>query len=138
RAPFPRRRRGAPRTRRPSGPSSTGPTRAPRGSPRAPLHRRPAARAGRLRQRRLPASIPRDCPLEPVVELDDRVEADRLARLLDVRDAQLDVDVLERRKHDLARTAGDALDALGEVEDRDRRPWVADVEALADRVRMLE
>ena len=61
-----------------------------------------------------------------------------LARLLDVRDAQLDVDVAERREDDLARAAGEALDPLGEVVDRDRRARVADVERLADRLGMLE
>ena len=73
-----------------------------------------------MRQCRFAGAIPRDRPLEAVVELDLRVEADVLARLLDVRDAQLDVDVLERREHDLARAAGEALDALREVEDRHR------------------
>ena len=90
------------------------------------------------RQRRLARAIPRDRPLEAVVELDLRVEADVLARLLDVRDAQLDVDVLERREDDLAGAAGEPLDALREVEDRHRAARVADVVALPDRIRMLE
>src|SRR5205823_7350886 len=81
---------------------------------------------------------PRDRPLQAVVELYARLEADLVAGLLDVRDAQLDVHVLERREHDLAGTAGDALDALREVEDRHGRARVADVEALADGTRMLE
>src|SRR4029079_14902861 len=94
-----------------------------------PLPRRAGASRDGLRQRRCPRAIPRDRPLEAVVELELRVEADVLARLLDVRDAQLDVDVVERREDDLARAASEPLDALGEVEDRDGAARVADVVA---------
>ena len=52
--------------------------------------------------------------------------------------AQLDVGVVERLEDELARAAREPLDALGEVVDRHRRARVSDVEALADRVRMLE
>ena len=83
-------------------------------------------------------AVPRDRPLEPLVELDLRLEAEELARLVDVRDAQLDVRVVERLEHELARTPAEALDALGEVVDRHGRARVADVEALPDRVRVLE
>ena len=65
--------------------------------------------------------VPRDRPLEAVVELDLRLPAEQLARLLDVRDPQLDVDVVERREDDLAGAAAEALDPLREVVDRDRR-----------------
>src|SRR5204862_7708629 len=112
-------------------------TRAPRGSRRARPRRRPAMRAG-LRQCRLAGAIPRDRPLQAVVELHARLEADLVAGLLDVRDAQLDVHVPERREHDLAGAAREALDALCEVEDRHGRARVPDVEALADRARVLE
>src|SRR5581483_9677721 len=104
---------------------------------RARRRRRPGSRGG-LRQSRLARAVPRDRPLEAVVELDRRLEADVLARLLDVRDAQLDVDVLERREDDVAGAAGEPLDALREVEDRHGGARVADVVALPDRVRVLE
>ena len=54
------------------------------------------------------ALVPRDRPGEPLVELDLRLEAEQLARLVDVRDAQLDVGVVERLEDDLARAAGRA------------------------------
>src|SRR6185437_2802739 len=130
-----RGRRAATRTPSPSAPSSAGRTRAPRGSPRAPP-RRPEASRGGLRQRWATASIPRDRPLQPVVELDLRFETDLVARLFDIGDAQLDVDVIEGREDDLARTAGEPLDSLREVEDRHGRARIADVVALPDRVRM--
>ena len=40
--------------------------------------------------------------VEALVELDLRLEAEQLARLLDVRDPQLDVGVVERLEDDLA------------------------------------
>ena len=82
--------------------------------------------------------VPLDRPREAVVELDLRLPAEQLARLVDVRDAELDVDVAERREHDLAGAAGEPLDPLGEVVDRHRGARVADVERLADRLRPLE
>ena len=80
-------------------------------------------------------SIPRDRPLEALVEVDLRLEAEQLARLLDVRDAQLDVGVVQRLEDDLDLRAGEPLDPLREVVDRHRRARVADVERLPDRVR---
>src|SRR5207247_10548336 len=107
-------RPAAARTRRPSGPSSAAPSRAPRRSRRAPPRRRRAARGG-LRQRRPAAAIPRNRPFQALVELDLRLEAEELARLVDVRDPQLDVCVMERLEHDLARATGQPLDAQREV-----------------------
>src|SRR5581483_1843232 len=92
----------------------------------------------RLRGRQLPASVPRDCPLEALVEVDLRLEAEELPRLADVRAADLDVGVVERLEDDVARAAGEPLDPLRELDDRDDRAVVADVEALADRLRALE
>ena len=46
--------------------------------------------------------VPSDRPREAVVELDLRLAAEQLARLLDVGDAQLDVGVVERHEDDLA------------------------------------
>src|SRR5206468_9494735 len=63
---------------------------------------------------------------------------EELARLLHVRDAQLDVRVAERCEDDLSRAAGQPLYAQREVVDRDRRARVADVERLPDRLRTLE
>ncbi len=63
-------------------------------------------------------AVPRDRPLEPLVELDLRLEAEQLAGLVDVRDAQLDVRVVERLEDELARARREALDALREVVDR--------------------
>src|SRR5207253_6917408 len=97
-----------------------------------------ARTAARSDERGLARSVPGDRLLEPLVELDARLEAELLPRLADVRDAQLDVDVVEGREADLARTAGEPLDALREVEDRHRGARVADVEALADGLRPLE
>src|SRR6185295_15965540 len=85
-----------------------------------------------------PTAVPGDRPREPFVQLDAGLEAEQVARLVDVRDAELDVGVVDRPEHDLARAAGQPLDALREVVDRDRGARVADVEALADRVRVLE
>ncbi len=83
-------------------------------------------------------AVPRDRPLEPLVEVDLRLEAEQLARLVDVGNAELDVRVVERLEDDLTGAARQALDALSEIVDRHRRARVADVEALADGVRMLE
>src|SRR5204863_2490518 len=60
------------------------------------------------------------------------------AGLVDVRDPELDVQVVDRLEDELAGAAGERLDPAGEVEDRHRRARVADVEALADRVLVLE
>ena len=97
-------------------------------------------RAGARRIPLAPASrlVPRDRPREAVVELDLRLEAEQLARLVHVRDAQLDVGVVERREDDLARAAGEPLDPRREVVDRDRRARVADVEASRRPPRALE
>src|SRR5206468_663103 len=83
-------------------------------------------------------AVPGDRPREAVLEVDLRVEAEQLARLLDVRDAQLDVDVAERHVDDLARAAGQPLDRPRELEDRHRRPRIADVEGLARGLWPLE
>src|SRR4051794_1059381 len=82
--------------------------------------------------------VPGDRALEPFVQLYLRLEPQRLARLADVRDPQLDVDVVQRLEDDVAAAARDALDALREVEDRHGRARVADVEALAGCLRALE
>ena len=69
-----------------------------------------AERAGRLGGCGHLLAIPRDRPREALVEIDLRLEAEHLARLLDVRDPQLDVGVVERLEDDLARrrpSAGD-------------------------------
>ncbi len=66
---------------------------------------------GELRRRRRRASlggdgesfpVPRDRLRQAVVELDLRLPPEQLARLLDVRDAQLDVGVVQRLEDDLA------------------------------------
>jgi hypothetical protein len=72
----------------------------------------------------------------PIVRKPDWSE--QLLRLLDVRDPQLDVGVVQRLEDDLARAARQALHALGEVVDRDGGARVADVERLADGARQLE
>ena len=53
----------------------------------------------------LAAPVPLDRPREAVVELDPRLPAEQLARLLDVRDPQLDIGVAERGEDDLAGAA---------------------------------
>src|SRR5919197_4875896 len=125
------------RTRRPSGPSSAARFRAPRPRPPPPRGRRPATRAGSS-QCRAALAIPRDRPGEALVEVDLRLESEHLTRLLDVRDPQLDVCVVERTEDDLAGRLGQPLYPLGEVEDRHRRARVADVERLADRLVALQ
>src|SRR5205823_6754694 len=87
---------------------------------------------------RLSCPVPRDRPLEAFVELHSRLPPEYGARLLDVRDAQLDVGVVQRLEHDLAGRVAEPLDPLREVVDRDRRARVANVERLADCVGMLE
>src|SRR5712692_4739145 len=82
--------------------------------------------------------VPRDRPLQPFVQVDARPEAEQLARLLHVRDAQLDVGVVERLEDDLSGAAREPLHPLRQVVDRDRRAGIADVERLADRLRTLE
>ena len=59
-----------------------------------------ASRIGSVIARRV-LPVPGDRPLEPLVELDLRLEAEELARLLDVRDAELDVRVVERLEDEL-------------------------------------
>src|SRR5438270_6801167 len=86
----------------------------------------------------MPRSVPSDRPGEALVELDLRLEAEDLARLLDVRDAQLDVGVVERLEDDLPGAAGEPLHALREVVDVHGRAGVPDVEAVADGLRPLE
>ena len=150
-------RDGAPPSRR-DGDGVLDPAGLPRRAPRAPAPSGPSSAArlehlahglGQLRLARRPGTarrmrgsvllaVPRDRPLEAVVELDLRLEAEHLARLLDVRDPQLDVGVVERLEDDLDLGAGEPLDPLGEVVDRDRRARVADVERLPDGVRALE
>src|SRR5436190_5175158 len=83
-------------------------------------------------------AIPRDRPREPLVEIDLRLEAEQLARLRHVRDPQLDVRVVERLEDEVAGAAGQALDPLRKLENRDGRAWVADVERMADRLLELE
>ena len=56
--------------------------------------------------------IPRDRPREPFVQLDLRLEVEQLAGLVDVRDAQLDVGVVERLEADVDVGAGQPLDPL--------------------------
>ena len=51
-------------------------------------------------------AVPRDRPVEALVELDLGLEAEQLAGLLDVRDPQLDVRVVERLEDDVARAPG--------------------------------
>ena len=46
-------------------------------------------------------AVPGDRPLEPLVELDLRLEAEELAGLVDVGDPQLDVRVVERLEDEL-------------------------------------
>ena len=105
-------------------------------TPRAPPRRRRASRVIRARQCSRP--VPRDRPLQALVEIDLRLEAELLARLRDVRHPDLDVGVVQRLEDDLAGRAGQALDALRQVVDRHRRARVADVEALARGLRALE
>src|SRR5918996_693611 len=83
-------------------------------------------------------AIPRDRPLESLVEVHLGLEPEQRPRLRDVRDPELDVGVVERLEHDLARAAGQPLHALREVVDRDRGARVPDVEALPHGARMLE
>src|SRR5581483_4366586 len=86
------------RARRPRGPSS-----ACRSGARARRRRaRPCRRPASLDGCGLSLAIPRDRPGEPLVELDLRLPPEQLARLLDVRDAQLDVRVVERLEDELA------------------------------------
>ena len=98
----------------------------------------PAARTASLNCDAVFLPVPSDRLLEALVELHLRLPAENLAGLLHVRDAQLDVGVVQRLEDDLSRRAADALDALREVEDRHGAARVADVERLTDRCRMLE
>src|SRR5207302_11122423 len=126
--------RAPPRTRPPSGPWSAGPTRAPTRPRRAPPRRDPGTLGGYGR----PCPVPRDRPFEALVEIDLRLPAEQLAGLLDVRNPELHVGVVQRLRDDLARTAGQPLDPLREVENRHRRPRVPDVQAMADGLGPLE
>ncbi len=56
----------------------------------------------RLGHRDRVLAVPRDRALEPLVELDLRLEAEELARLVDVRDPQLDVRVVQRLELELS------------------------------------
>src|SRR5918992_1393954 len=104
-----------------------------------PVTQRRAAGGGSGRRGRgAPGAVPGNRALEPLVEIDLGLPPERVVGLLDVRDPQLDVGVVERLKDQLARTAGQPLDALREVVDRHGRARVADVESLADGLRTLE
>src|SRR5262249_48904371 len=145
--PFPTRRRlrarsrtprrAHARTRRPSAPSSAGRSRAPRPRPRPRPGRRRARPGGSAQYRRL-FPVPRDRPREALVEVALRLEPEPLPRLLDVRDPEFDVGVVERPEDDLAGRAGQPLHPLREVEDRHGRARVADVEGLTDGLVSLE
>src|SRR5262249_40873986 len=103
-----------------------------------PRPRRPGAPAGCAPSYGLVLPVPGDRALEPVVELDLRLESEQLPCLVRVRDTKLDVRVVEGLEDEIVLESRQALDAKREVVDRARRACVADVEALADRVRMLE
>src|SRR6185503_4700010 len=102
---------------RPWGPLSGPPTRTRPGPPPAP----PPPARGRLGGRaQCLLSIPRDRLLETLVQVDLRLEAEHLARLLDVRDPQLDIGVVERLEGDVDVGPRQPADPQREVVDRDR------------------
>src|SRR5207247_6697728 len=105
---------------------------------RQPRRARPRRRRARLDGFERPFPVPSDRLRQALVEIDRGLELEELARLLDVRNPQLDVRVVERLEDELAGATGEALDALREVEDRHGRARVADVERLPDGLGPLE
>src|ERR1043166_6140146 len=100
---------------------------APTRRPRPPL---PAGASSARRQALdgTPLAVPTDRAGEALVEIDPRLPAEQLARLVDVRDPHLDVGVVERPEDDLGLRPRQPPDPRREVEDGHDRARVADVE----------